>query len=97
MFPLVADIQCPCQRIHLYSVHVRLFGLRDAILVELGCTHTSPSIERSVLMRMGIDSLICAYSPDASRCTCLEPDGPIVNVGFSKCRSLAERGSVLSQ
>ena len=28
-------------------------------LVELARTHTSPSIERSVLMRMGIDSLTC--------------------------------------
>lgn len=43
------------------------------------------------------DSLTCAYSPDANRCTCLEPDGSTVDVGFSKCRSLAERGSVLSQ
>ena len=28
-------------------------------LVELARTHTSPSIERSVLMRMGADSLTC--------------------------------------
>ncbi|MDO8963889.1 MAG: D-ornithine 4,5-aminomutase subunit OraS [Coriobacteriia bacterium] len=28
-------------------------------LVELARTHTSPSIERSVLMRMGIDSVRC--------------------------------------
>lgn len=28
-------------------------------IVELARTHTSPSIERSVLMRMGIDSLRC--------------------------------------
>ncbi len=28
-------------------------------LVELARTHTSPSIERSVLMRMGVDSLTC--------------------------------------
>jgi len=28
-------------------------------LVELARTHTSPSIERSVLMRMGIDSQTC--------------------------------------
>jgi len=28
-------------------------------LVELASTHTSPSIERSVLMRMGVDSLTC--------------------------------------
>lgn len=28
-------------------------------LVELARTHTSPSIERSVLMRMGIDSVTC--------------------------------------
>jgi len=30
-----------------------------APLVELARTHTSPSIERSVLMRMGVDSLTC--------------------------------------
>jgi D-ornithine 4,5-aminomutase subunit alpha len=30
-----------------------------APLVELARTHTSPSIERSVLMRMGIDSPAC--------------------------------------
>ena len=30
-----------------------------APLVELARTHTSPSIERSVLMRMGIDSITC--------------------------------------
>ncbi len=29
-------------------------------LVELAATHTSPSIERSVLMRMGVDSRMCA-------------------------------------
>jgi D-ornithine 4,5-aminomutase subunit alpha len=28
-------------------------------LVELARTHTSPSIERSVLMRMGVSSLVC--------------------------------------
>ena len=31
-----------------------------APLVELARTHTSPSIERSVLMRMGVDSRTCA-------------------------------------
>lgn len=30
-----------------------------APLVDLARTHTSPSIERSVLMRMGIDSITC--------------------------------------
>jgi D-ornithine 4,5-aminomutase subunit alpha len=28
-------------------------------LVELASTHTSPSVERSVLMRMGVDSRTC--------------------------------------
>lgn len=31
-----------------------------APLIELARTHTSPSIERSVLMRMGVDSLTCS-------------------------------------
>ncbi|MEZ5126734.1 MAG: D-ornithine 4,5-aminomutase subunit OraE, partial [Thermoleophilia bacterium] len=37
-----------------------LAGEIVAPLVELGRTHTSPSVERSVLMRMGCDSLVCA-------------------------------------
>ncbi len=36
-----------------------LAGEIVAPLVELARTHTSPSIERSVLMRMGIDSRTC--------------------------------------
>ena len=36
-----------------------LTGEIVAPLVELARTHTSPSIERSVLMRMGIDSRTC--------------------------------------
>ena len=38
----------------------QLSGEIVAPLVELGRTHTSPSIERSVLMRMGCDSPTCA-------------------------------------
>ena len=40
----------------------RFWGLAQEIvdpLVELAATHTSPSIERSVLMRMGVDSRTC--------------------------------------
>lgn len=36
-----------------------LAGEVVAPLVELARTHTSPSIERSVLMRMGVDSVTC--------------------------------------
>jgi D-ornithine 4,5-aminomutase subunit alpha len=40
----------------------RFWELADEVvapLVELARAHTSPSIERSVLMRMGVDSLTC--------------------------------------
>ena len=40
----------------------RFWELADEVvrpLVELARTHTSPSIERSVLMRMGVDSPTC--------------------------------------
>ena len=36
-------------------------------MVELARTHTSPSIERSVLMRMGVDSLTCRPSSQSAR------------------------------
>jgi D-ornithine 4,5-aminomutase subunit alpha len=41
------------------ELHERFWALAQGIvapLVELARTHTSPSIERSVLMRMGLDS-----------------------------------------
>ena len=43
------------------------------------------------------DSLICAWSEDTGRCACYEPGGQKVNLEQSKCRSLAERGSILNQ
>ncbi|NNL04513.1 MAG: NERD domain-containing protein [Xanthomonadales bacterium] len=43
------------------------------------------------------DSLRCAYSPDTNRCACYEPDGGKVDIELSRCRDLAERGSVLKQ
>jgi len=44
------------------ELKMRFWSLAQEIvdpLVELARTHTSPSIERSVLMRMGIDSQTC--------------------------------------
>lgn len=44
------------------QLEARFWSLTQEIvdpLVELARTHTSPSIERSVLMRMGIDSVTC--------------------------------------
>ena len=44
------------------ELHMRFWHLTQEIvdpLVDLARTHTSPSIERSVLMRMGIDSRTC--------------------------------------
>ena len=43
------------------------------------------------------DSLLCAFSSDSGRCSCYEPGGARVEIGPEKCRSLAERGSVLKQ
>ncbi len=44
------------------ALEARFWELAEKIvapLVDLARIHTSPSIERSVLMRMGIDSLTC--------------------------------------
>ncbi len=43
----------------LEALFWKLSGECVSPLVELARTHTSPSIERSVLMRMGIDSRTC--------------------------------------
>lgn len=43
------------------------------------------------------DSLRCAWSADTGRCACYEPKGSRVEIETAKCRSLAERGSVLKQ
>jgi D-ornithine 4,5-aminomutase subunit alpha len=44
------------------QLEARFWQLSEEVvapLVELAHTHTSPSIERSVLMRMGVDSRTC--------------------------------------
>jgi len=44
------------------ELEARFWQLSEKVvepLIELARTHTSPSIERSVLMRMGVDSLTC--------------------------------------
>ncbi len=43
------------------------------------------------------DSLICAWSVDSGRCSCYQPGGRKVELDPEKCRSLAERGSILKQ
>jgi hypothetical protein len=43
------------------------------------------------------DSLVCAYSSDSGRCACYEPGGSMADIAPAKCRSLAERGSILKQ
>ena len=43
------------------------------------------------------DSLVCLYSSDSGRCTCNEPGGSQANIEPAKCRTLAERGSILKQ
>lgn len=43
------------------------------------------------------DSLICAWSEDTGRCACYEPGGKKAEIERAKCRSLAERGSILKQ
>jgi len=64
---MVREDTFPHARIHLdgltdEQLEQRFWGVTQEIvdpLVELARTHTSPSIERSVLMRMGIDSQTC--------------------------------------
>lgn len=43
------------------------------------------------------ESLNCAYSSDTARCACYGKDGEKVEIELSKCRDLAERGSILKQ
>jgi hypothetical protein len=43
------------------------------------------------------DSLVCAWSSDTGRCACFEPDGTKASLEASKCRSLANRGSILEK
>jgi hypothetical protein len=43
------------------------------------------------------ESLVCAFSADSMRCSCYQKGGENVEVEPSKCRELAERGSILKQ
>jgi hypothetical protein len=79
----------------------QLASLRDSV-AEHGKKESNPGLfhpdgtpktERQIWE----DSLACAYSKDTGRCTCIEPGGSKVDLQPEKCRSLAERGSILKQ
>jgi len=42
-------------------------------------------------------TLACSYSIDTGRCACYQPDGKKAEISPERCKSLAERGSVLKQ
>lgn len=43
------------------------------------------------------DRLACSYSVDTGRCACYEPGGERAELSASRCRELAERGSILTR
>jgi hypothetical protein len=56
-----------------------------------------PDGSRKAEQEIWEDSLICAWSEDTGRCACYEPSGQKANLEQSRCRTLAERGSILKQ
>ena len=56
-----------------------------------------PDGSRKTEQELWEDSLVCAYSSDTGRCSCYEPSGSRADITPGKCRSLAERGSILKQ
>jgi restriction system protein len=56
-----------------------------------------PDGSRKTERELWEDALVCAYSPDTGRCACYEPGGSRVDIDAARCRSLAERGSVLER
>ena len=56
-----------------------------------------PDGRRKTEQEIWEDSLICALSVDTGRCSCYEPGKEKVDLEPEKCRSLAERGSILTQ
>jgi hypothetical protein len=71
-------------------------------LAERGKTELAPELfhadgVRKTDQEVWEDSLVCAWSEDNKRCACYEPGGNKADLGPAKCRSLAERGSILKQ
>jgi hypothetical protein len=56
-----------------------------------------PDGSRKSELELWEDSLVCANSVDSGRCACYEPGGSRADIEPAKCRSLAERGSILKQ
>lgn len=56
-----------------------------------------PDGSRKSELEIWEDSLICAWSEDTGRCACYEPGGQKANLEQTRCRELAERGSILKQ
>jgi len=84
-----------------FTFRDQLSGLRDSLGAQRE-QQSAPELfhpdgARKSSQEVWEDSLVCAYSADTGRCACYESGGSKVELDPDKCRSLAERGSVLRQ
>lgn len=54
-------------------------------------------LDKKTQQQLWENSLICSYSIDTRRCACYQPDGEKVVIEAARCKTLAEKGSVLQQ
>jgi len=58
---------------------------------------SATGLDKNTQQQRWENSLICSYSIDTERCACYQPDGAKAEIEAARCKTLAEKGSVLQQ
>jgi len=85
-----------CAAVYL-SYGDELRKLQQQIKVSVQGPAAAGNLDEAAQQKLWEDSLICSYSIDTQRCACYQPDGVKAALAPARCKTLAEKGSVLEQ
>jgi len=85
-----------CAAVYL-SYGDELRKLQQQIKVSTQGPAAAGNLDETAQQKLWEESLICSYSIDTQRCACYQPDGVKAALAPARCKTLAEKGSVLEQ
>ncbi len=92
----VVLLTCLCAAIYL-SYGEQMRQIQQVLKASVSPNTPAANLHEKTRRQLWENSLICSYSIDTERCACYQPDGAKVEIGAGRCKTLAEKGSVLQE
>jgi len=92
----LALLTCLCAAVYL-AYGEQILQVQKMLKASVSAPAPAGSLNKESQQKLWENSLICSYSIDTGRCACYQPDGAKAAIEAARCKTLAEKGSVLQQ